>query len=65
MPKIKPRKPDAEVDLRRGGCATDTCPRCGYVRTKKGQGELLHGIPELTDSAKLRSVVGQIKGNLK
>ncbi|WP_327158357.1 hypothetical protein [Streptomyces tubercidicus] len=64
MPKTKPRKPDADVNLRHGGHATDTCPRCHYVRNKKDQGKLLHGIPELTDSAKLRSVVGQIKDNL-
>ncbi|MBB5119351.1 hypothetical protein AF335_20940 [Streptomyces eurocidicus] len=66
MPKTKPSKPDTDVNLRHGGRATDTCPRCHYVRNKKEseKGKLLHGIPELTDSAKLRGVVGQIKDNL-
>ncbi|MEV6670620.1 hypothetical protein [Streptomyces sp. NPDC051162] len=65
MPDTKRRDTDGDINLRHGGRASDTCPRCHHARNKKDKGKLLHGIPEVTDSEKLRSVVGQIGDNLR
>ncbi|MEU5189625.1 hypothetical protein AB0G83_21100 [Streptomyces klenkii] len=65
MPDTKRRNKGGDINLRHGGRASDTCPRCHYARNKKDKGKLLHGIPEVTDSEDLRSVVGQIGANLR
>ncbi|UKY48510.1 hypothetical protein [Streptomyces inhibens] len=66
-PKTRPRKPDSEPNLLHGGKQTDTCPRCRFPRNKKdkSKGKLLHGIPEVTDSAQLRNVLVTIDRNLR
>ncbi|MEU8784126.1 hypothetical protein [Streptomyces sp. NPDC048637] len=66
-PKTRPRKPDGEPNLLHGGKQTDTCPRCRFPRNKKekDKGKLLHGIPQVTDSAQLRNVLVTIDRNLR
>ncbi|WP_149183099.1 hypothetical protein [Streptomyces sp. TRM49041] len=65
-PKKKPQKPDRAPNLLHGGKSSDTCPRCRYARNKKDKGgKLLHGIPEVTDSAQLRNVLVTIDHNLR
>ncbi|MCC3772073.1 hypothetical protein [Streptomyces sp. UNOC14_S4] len=51
--------------LRHGGRASDTCPRCHWARNREDEGKALHGIPELTDSERLREVVARIGENLR
>ncbi|WP_261568369.1 hypothetical protein [Frankia gtarii] len=64
--KKRPYKPAVEPNLRHGGRASDTCPRCGLARSKKKtDGKPLHGIPELVDSADLRGVLRTVDDNLR
>ncbi|MEU1377776.1 hypothetical protein ABZ442_29605 [Streptomyces triculaminicus] len=62
MPDTKPRKPkapDRTANLLHGGSKSDTCPRCHRVRSKT------HGIPEISDSDKLRTVVGEVMAGVR
>ncbi|MDT0454423.1 hypothetical protein RM550_01545 [Streptomyces sp. DSM 41527] len=65
--KVRPRNPDRAPNLLHGGKKSDTCPRCHFPRNKKdkNKGKLLHGIPEVTDSEQLRSVLVTIDRNLR
>ncbi|MEU2873960.1 hypothetical protein ABZ769_32990 [Streptomyces olivoreticuli] len=57
MAETKPRSPNREANLRHGGYASDTCPRCGHVRSGS---KPRHSVPELVDNKHLRDTVGEI-----
>lgn len=54
-----PKAPDRTPNLVYGGYKSDTCLRCHRPRSKE------HGIPQITDSDKLRNVVGEVMMGVK
>ncbi|MFI0910790.1 hypothetical protein [Streptomyces abikoensis] len=59
------RTPDRTDNLLHGGSRELTCPKCHTFRNKKVGGQLIHGIPELPDSPKLREAVGRVRDALQ